>query len=729
MKHTLSLAGLAVLIAQCSAQFDRRRNPPNYCPATCDVLGPESGNWHVYSSVQRLSWCNQTMLVSFSMYNDIDDAQTTVKISACTAGSSASSSSSLSARNVAFLSGDAPSDSASSTRGVVHGQARFRNLTAGSATNSSAPAWMLNTEITVDVQQLSAGNTGASFNSDLVSAASALRQQLSDGKGVAGSNKTLSLAYSNGAIVGVYSGERILDDSTHNLLQDLIDTVTNGSTANTIVMQVCGDDRNAHGILGVIAHADPDQKLGDLGAIQDALAAWNNATCVTLDGSSLSTFPMTVHQSASSVRTATVKDRDTTCSAIQVVSGDTCASLATECGLSGYQFTVYNPSSTECSTLVPGEWVCCSSGSLPDYAPSPQADGTCYTYYVVKGDTCSALAATYTLTIAEIESFNTETWGWMGCDDLLAEMNICLSTGNPPMPATLSNAVCGPQVPGTSAPVGSETLSDLNPCKLNACCDIWGQCGTTAEFCTASESTTGAPGTAAANENGCISNCGTQIVNQAIPPASFMKIAYFEGFNWGRPCLNMEALYIPSTYTHIHFAFAVLTSDFQVSIAGMERQFAQFQSLTTQKRIISIGGWAFSTDPATYNIFREGVTSANVITLATNVAAFVVNNGLDGVDIDWEYPGEPDIPGIPAGNDDDGLNYAIFMAYLRIKLPLTKTISFAAPASYWYLKQFELVTMADFADYIVYMTVSTTTPSCISTTTVHEPAANARRPV
>jgi hypothetical protein len=39
----------------------------------------------------------------------------------------------------------------------------------------------------------------------------------------------------------------------------------------------------------------------------------------------------------------------------------------------------------------------------------------------------------------------------------------------------------------------------------------------------------------------------------------FMKIAYFEGFNWDRPCLNMEVTDIPAGYTHIHFGFANLT--------------------------------------------------------------------------------------------------------------------------------------------------------------------------
>ena len=43
------------------------------------------------------------------------------------------------------------------------------------------------------------------------------------------------------------------------------------------------------------------------------------------------------------------------------------------------------------------------------------------------------------------------------------------------MPAPISNAVCGPQVLGTVVPPAGTDISTLNPCPLNACCDVWGQ--------------------------------------------------------------------------------------------------------------------------------------------------------------------------------------------------------------------------------------------------------------
>lgn len=393
------------------------------------------------------------------------------------------------------------------------------------------------------------------------------------------------------------------------------------------------------------------------------------------------------------------------CSTIQVQSGDSCASLATRCGISAADFTTYNPSSTLCSTLTPGEHVCCSAGTLPNYAPQPYDNGTCYTYHVAKGDDCSQLAAANDLTIQEIEVYNNETWGWLGCSDLQSGQNICLSPGSPPFPAPVTNAVCGPQVPGTTPTDIWTGWPDLNPCPLSACCDIWGQCGITADFCTPTNSTTGNPGTAANGTNGCISNCGTDIKSSE-PPTNYAAVGYFEGFNYQRECLHMQAWSIDeSQYTHIHYAFGNITSDFGVNDGGYSDNFEYFKtSLTTVKRIISFGGWDFSTSPDTYMIFRDGVTEANRATLVQNVANFLSENSLDGVDFDWEYPGEPDIEGIPAGSPDDGANYLAFLTDLRDALGTDYTISVAAPASYWYLKGFPIQQISTVVDYIVFMT-------------------------
>jgi GH18 family chitinase len=168
------------------------------------------------------------------------------------------------------------------------------------------------------------------------------------------------------------------------------------------------------------------------------------------------------------------------------------------------------------------------------------------------------------------------------------------------------------------------------------CCNHWGQCGLNQDFCAITTSETGAPGTTT-----CISNCGNEIIKSNPPPASQIRIAYFGAWNDNRPCLNMRVDQIDkSKYTHIHFAFADITPDtFQVDISKVQHQFNIFKTMTGIQRIISFGGWDFSALEPTYRILRNAVKPENRNTFRNNLLKFVEDHGLDGVDLDWEYPG------------------------------------------------------------------------------------------
>ncbi|ETS82692.1 hypothetical protein PFICI_04568 [Pestalotiopsis fici W106-1] len=394
------------------------------------------------------------------------------------------------------------------------------------------------------------------------------------------------------------------------------------------------------------------------------------------------------------------------CDTTQIYSGDTCTSLTAECGVSLDDFESYNDGLCD-DPLSPGQHVCCSEGDLPDYTPQMYDNGTCYTYVVNTGDTCSDIGAAVGLTITEIEEFNNgTTWGWNGCGDLLADAKICLSEGDPPLPNAVANAECGPTVPGTEMPTDGTALADLNPCPLNACCDIWGQCGITPQYCTNTTGPSGNPGTAPSDENGCISNCGTDIVNNSHNFTDKIYVGYYETWNWDRECLNMRAASIDTTqYTHIHWAFATISDDFEVVINDTYNQWEDFKALPV-KRIVSIGGWGYSTDASTYDKMRTAISPDNRKTFAKNIITFLEDEDIDGVDFDWEYPGATDIPGIPAGEDTDGYYYFQFISIVRgyLGLDTDKTISMAAPASYWYLKNFEIYKSALECDYVVYMT-------------------------
>lgn len=135
-----------------------------------------------------------------------------------------------------------------------------------------------------------------------------------------------------------------------------------------------------------------------------------------------------------------------TCNYAQVQAGEGCFALARSCSITQDQLQQYNTAANFCSSLQPGQYVCCSPGDHPDFAPKPNANGTCYVYITQAGDSCSAVAAAHQTTVDNITSFNSQTWGWSGCSGLQVEQRICLSEGTPPFPSPVQGAVCGPQV-------------------------------------------------------------------------------------------------------------------------------------------------------------------------------------------------------------------------------------------------------------------------------------------
>ncbi|EMT60851.1 Killer toxin subunits alpha/beta [Fusarium odoratissimum] len=467
--------------------------------------------------------------------------------------------------------------------------------------------------------------------------------------------------------VGLYIGDKVVPSSVANVvIEALVKRLRESGMPRRLGVQLCGDGRNSDYTSGIMI----DTKPGPASLInaQVAVSGWSNATCI--DGfqhsSNFGSFLIETIKGDTAVSrpsnsTSPKLAKRAECKTIQVKSGDGCGDLAQRCGIKAADFTKYNSQTKNlCSTLIDGQHVCCSSGDLPDFRPKPKPDGSCATYTVESGDFCNKIAAANSLKVEDIESFNKNTWGWSGCKLLFDKAVICLSKGDPPMPNPIANAECGPQKPGTKKPENGKDLADLNPCPLNACCNIWGQCGVTADFC--KNTTLGAPGTAKPGTNGCISNCGTDIVNNKSPPSSFI-----------------------------------------IDISHVSYQFNKFKKLKGPKRILAFGGWVDSTHPTKYHILRNAVKMENRLQVAKNIAAFVKKHDLDGVDIDWEYPGAPDIPDIPKADEEDGKNYLGLLTLLKGQLG-GLSLSIAAPASFWYLKPYPINNIAKVVDYIIYMT-------------------------
>ncbi|KAI1739462.1 glycoside hydrolase superfamily [Xylaria scruposa] len=660
--------------------FDPLHKP---CPRSCSE-NPSQADWTSYYSVDRLTVCGEPMLLTFATFYDLEDPDTLLKIRTCTAGDAETSVNALTEASIT-------ESVASSSPPPVCYEAAPVNATAEWITWAPSHG-RRNT------------NSSGSYEDILTS----LRNTQTFLKDALNCEESIVYGYSRGTVVGVYAGPKIQNRGiATGFVQDTIDRLVaaNKGAPSRMVAQVCGGDLNSDNHLGIVI--DP---FGDLAWAQKALRSWSEAKCVAKSASQgaaeTSNHGITVPtimkkiESRAMLRTKPLSAKSD-CHKVQAVYGDTIKSLASSCQVSVRDFSRYNNLPADW-TPSPYQWVCCSSG-VTRRATDPRPDGTCASYIVQNQDTCSIIANKQGIRQGDLYAYNQETYGWGGCNSLYPGMRICVGPGTPRLPAPNKDAVCGPTKPGTENPVGDEKIEDLSPCPIKACCNIWGNCGVDIDFCVPTESETGNPGTAKPNTNGCVQNCGLELVTGP-PPSDFIKVGYFESWNSERPCLHMSPKDIPSSYTHVHYAFADVTTDYTVSLGKFADVFEEFKALKGRKRIVAFGGWAFSTEPATYQYFRQGTKPENREKFAAACVDFVVSEGLDGIDFDWEYPGEPDIPGIPPGDEDESENYLEFVKIIRAKMPADKTVSIAAPASYWYLKQFLIEEMSEFLDYIVYMT-------------------------
>ncbi|KAI2626766.1 hypothetical protein GGR54DRAFT_637326 [Hypoxylon sp. NC1633] len=498
------------------------------CPAACG--NSNSGNWTIYSSTERLAACDEPVLLDFNIYNPLDDPSTQTKLLACTP------------------------DRASRTIGDV---ARARRRGAG---HNAHVCFSMASESNMNLD-LSYKGVSTDKSNDLIRALEHLEAYF---KNDGNCDTSILFGYSRGAAVGIYIGSAIDKASIHSVIEAIKGQVTDTAPASAAV-QLCGNERNANHVFG-IAFDTTD----GLPSVQNAVASWNNAECVTGFDSSSQLGDLTVWEahptfkaadslgsSIDEIRDATLRRirqkqlnaRGNACKTHSVVAGDTCKSLASACGITGADFTTYNPAEELCSSLAPGQHVCCSAGTLPSFRPKPRADGTCATYRVKSGDSCSSLATANGLTSTEIEKFNNgtdRTWGWNGCRSLVSGMNICLSSGDPPMPAPVANADCGPTMLGTLKPFDGTKLEDLNLCPLSARCNIWGQCGVGGDFYVNERGPSGNPGTAPPGVDGCASGCGADI----------KSIEDYRAWNSGRERVRLVAQDADAdgSYTYIHRA-------------------------------------------------------------------------------------------------------------------------------------------------------------------------------
>lgn len=715
-------AHVAVTLLALSPLATATRTPLDTCPIRCNKAGSDPQKWSHLHGELALARCKEPVLFDTSIFAPVDDPNTQITLRSCTTTES-NTTSEIRFSPAPFTFGSPLrrrqllNETSNSTES---GNSTLAYTKLANLQGCEADTEGIRNQTDINILQFPYERKGImAERATMATAIQKLRDYL---KQQPDCKSTTMLASFRGAVVGLYVGKQVVNADANLVVEALLKAIEVSPDVSSLASEVCREDAPAAWSVGMFADF-----RGNISATQAAIGTWVKGECLTGYSSKIpvSRVPMTFIRRATIPQAPVVMKgleqvgepvtpirrkarsnlvaRDT-CKYIKVDSGDSCWSLAQECGITQAQFEGFNKKDNFCNGLRPDQYVCCNKGDLPDFTPKPNADGSCSSYEIHADDSCYAIAEAHFLKSDQIDGFNKKTWGWAGCTQIQPGQKICLSKGDPPMPAAVSNAICGPTRPGTERPTNGTDIKDLNPCPLNVCCNVWGQCGLTNDFCVEAPADTGAPGTSKPGKNGCVASCGMNITNNDTPPKEFIKVGYFEAWNKNRPCLHMDVTDMDTTkYTHVHFAFPDITADYKPDVSKVQEQFDKLKKMTGIKRIISFGGWAFSTEAATFNIFRQGVTDANRVTLANNIAAFINDNGFEGVDFDWEYPSAPDIPDIPPGAVESGRQYLDFLKAVKRRLP-NKSVSIAAPASYWYLKGMPIKEISEIVDYFVYMT-------------------------
>jgi chitinase len=142
-------------------------------------------------------------------------------------------------------------------------------------------------------------------------------------------------------------------------------------------------------------------------------------------------------------------------------------------------------------------------------------------------------------------------------------------------------------------------------------------------------------------------------------------VGYVAG--WATP-----AVIHPGKLTHLNFAFARITPGGLVALAdgGLEASLLRIVALRKisprLKVMISIGGWEAD------GFSDAALTDASRAAFADSAVEFVRKYSLDGVDIDWEYPGQG-VAGIKY-RAEDRQNFTLLLRALREKLDAASAV-------------------------------------------------------
>lgn len=203
-----------------------------------------------------------------------------------------------------------------------------------------------------------------------------------------------------------------------------------------------------------------------------------------------------------------------------------------------------------------------------------------------------------------------------------------------------------------------------------------------------------------------VSSCKSEKGMQKNDTDKRVIIGYVPGFRGDLGNLKIDA----NKLTHINYAF-VDVKDSMAWLTNRATDTVNFRKLNGLKKInpdlkimISIGGWGWSEN------FSDAVLTPNSRKkFAATSAAIVELNNLDGVDIDWEYPGFKGEDNVFRTEDRE--NFTLMFKALREELDrLSKKtgkkylLTTAVPDFTSFLQKTDMGKAAEYMDYVNLMT-------------------------
>ncbi|KAK4171728.1 hypothetical protein QBC36DRAFT_365448, partial [Triangularia setosa] len=245
------------------------------------------------------------------------------------------------------------------------------------------------------------------------------------------------------------------------------------------------------------------------------------------------------------------------------------------------------------------------------------------------------------------------------------------------------------------------------PCGMKLCCSATGWCGTTDVYCHNADPLRGTlpcqPGYGSCYITGppsCPYGGGS---------TSGRHIGYYQSWNVrNRLCNKVSPRQLNTTgYTHLFYSFASIDPvAFTIAPAhpddpAMMREFTGLAK-PGLKTWIAIGGFDFSDKgtPTHHTWSEMCATPSRRAAFIASVKDYMDEYGFTGVDIDWEYPGDPDRGGNKLA---DTRNLVALVREMRAAYGSNYGISLTLAPDYWYLRWFDAKAMEPYVDFFGFM--------------------------